>query len=140
MEAAASGGNPDLLRGVVSIDDDLAAVGELDFEDAVADHLKVEIGAATFQPGFDLPGTRIGERVEFLVIHPVLPSPAFVDTDLCGNILRWLCWQPSRLAPAAPKASDLAAGPGAPTPAATGGNRCRQSTATAPDAPDCEGF
>jgi phage baseplate assembly protein W len=53
MEAPRSGGNPDLLRGVVAIDDDLAAVGELDFEDAVADHLEVEIGAATFQPGFD---------------------------------------------------------------------------------------
>jgi hypothetical protein len=76
MEAPRSGGNPDLLRGVVAIDDDPAAVGELDFEDAVADHLEVEIGAATFQPGFDPLQRHIGERVEFSIIHPVLPSPA----------------------------------------------------------------
>jgi predicted small lipoprotein YifL len=59
----------------MAVDDDLAAVGELDFEHVVADPFKVQIGAATLQPGLDLLQRCVGKRVEFAIIHPVLTFP-----------------------------------------------------------------
>jgi hypothetical protein len=44
MKAAGSGGNPDFTCHPVAVDDDLAAIVELDLDDAVGRGFKIQIG------------------------------------------------------------------------------------------------
>lgn len=73
MEAAAAGGDPDFPGDTMAIDNDLAAIGKLDFKHTASDDFKIDVG--TFQPRFDLLQSLISQSVEFFVIHRVLTFP-----------------------------------------------------------------
>ena len=57
----------------MAVNDDLAAVGHLDFENAFRNHRKIKISVAAFKTGFDALQRGIGQGAEFTVVHPVLP-------------------------------------------------------------------
>ena len=44
METAGPGGDPDFARHPVTVDDDLAAIVELDFDDAVGRRFEIQVG------------------------------------------------------------------------------------------------
>ena len=74
MEAARLGSYPDLAGNTMAIDDDLAAIGKLDLEHPTRRQLKIDVGVARFQRRLDPGQHSVGQLVEFLVIHRVLPS------------------------------------------------------------------
>lgn len=79
MKPARASGYPHLLRRTMTVNDNPAAVGKLDFENTGADHRKIQIGATGFQSGLN-PGQRcIGKRIEIAIVHPVLPF------SICGH-------------------------------------------------------
>jgi len=63
MEAARTCGDPDFARDAVAIDDDLAAVVELDLDDAVSRRLEIQVGV--FQRLLDAGQRRSDGLVEF---------------------------------------------------------------------------
>ena len=66
----------------MAVDDDLAAVGKLDLEDAGTDHGKIEVGAARFETGLNPLERRLGKDIEFAIIHPVLPFCIFGNSPM----------------------------------------------------------
>jgi hypothetical protein len=61
----------------MSIDNDFAAIGKLDFKHASAGHLEIQIGIAGFKSSLDFLEHRVSERGKFAIIHPVLPFSIF---------------------------------------------------------------
>ena len=69
MKAAGTGGDPDLARHPMTVDDDLAAIVELDLEDAVGRGFKIQVGV--FQGLFDVRQRGRCSPVEFNFRHDV---------------------------------------------------------------------
>jgi hypothetical protein len=74
MEAAGTSRHPDFPGNSVSIDNNLAAIAKLDFQDASGSQLKIDIRRAGFECGIDPGQGRVGQQVEFFVFHRMLPS------------------------------------------------------------------
>jgi len=74
VEPARLRGNPYFLRHGMPVDDDFAAIGELDFEHAAGCQLEIQIGIALFEPALDPIQRNACKGGEFSVIHTVLPS------------------------------------------------------------------
>ena len=71
MEAAGAGGDPDLPRRGMAVDDDLRAVGEFDLEDAAFLQLEIRIQLGGFQSLLD-GGQRLRRTgFEFAFVHGV---------------------------------------------------------------------
>jgi len=69
VEAARARGDPDFARDAVAVDDDLAAIVELDLDDAIGRRLKIQFGV--FQRLFDVGQRRAGGLIEFNFSHDV---------------------------------------------------------------------
>lgn len=69
MEAASASGNPDFPSHGMAVDDHLAAVPEFDFQNTAGRQFEIDIRVASFQRRFDPRQGRIGQAIEFLVIH-----------------------------------------------------------------------
>ncbi len=69
MKAAGTRGDPDFARHAVAVDDDLAAIVELDLDDAVGWGFKIQVGA--FQRLFDVRQRGRCSPVEFNFGHDV---------------------------------------------------------------------
>lgn len=69
MKAAGTGGDPDFARHPVAVDDDLAAVIELDLDDAVGRGFKIQVGV--FQCLLDVRQRGRYSPVEFNFRHDV---------------------------------------------------------------------
>ena len=77
--AVSAGGDPDLPRRHLPVDDDMAAALAFDIEDAVG-KISVEITFATFQLGLDMGEDFVHSLLEF----------SFVHTDFLCFRLYWL--------------------------------------------------
>lgn len=77
MEAAGAGSDPDFPCGAVTIDDDFAAIGKLQFQHTSGLGLVVEIDVTTVKRPLHCVQCSIGLGIEFLLIHRVLPFFAF---------------------------------------------------------------
>ena len=77
MEAPRTGGQPDLASRCVPIDDDLAAVLELELQHAAWLHLEIEVNHVaamkTLQGILDCCELRVSAHQKVLFIHRVLP-------------------------------------------------------------------
>ena len=58
----------------MAIDDDLAAIGEFQFKNPASSQFEVDGGIARIQCHLDPGQDRIGQGIEFLIIHRVLTS------------------------------------------------------------------
>ena len=63
VKAARARGDPDFARDTVAVDDDLAAIVELDLDDAIGRRLEIQVGV--FQRLFDAGQGCAGGLVEF---------------------------------------------------------------------------
>jgi hypothetical protein len=87
----------------MAIDDDLAAIGKLDFEHAALTIAKSR--SAPLAPAASILLQRRGGQVEFAIIHPVLPFSNFSRyLPMRQHLALASCWQWPRSAPAAPAA------------------------------------
>jgi hypothetical protein len=71
VKAARARRDPDLARRAMSVDDDLRAVVELDFQDAARLELEVGLDAACLEGALDFLQRRACQRFEFGLVHGV---------------------------------------------------------------------
>ena len=84
MKPAGACRNPDFLRHRVLVDDDLAAVGKLDFQHATCRQFEIEIGASMLKGMLDAGQHGIGLRCKFGLFH-LCYHPFFRMTDRCDR-------------------------------------------------------
>ncbi len=92
----------------MAVDDDPAAVGEVDLQDLVADPFEVEIGNAAFKGSFDPGQDRFGVGVEIVLFHvcyhPHFAVANYVVIPCAGHTglrLARRLWQSRRIGAAA---------------------------------------
>ena len=73
MKSSGTRSHPHFLGRAVPINDNLAAIGKLDLEHTGTGHYKIQIGPTGIQSGFNPFQRRFRKRIEFALIHPVLP-------------------------------------------------------------------
>ena len=65
--------HPDFARNSMPIDNNLAAIGKFDLENTSGNQFKIDLGRTTLKSILNPRQSGIGNLVEFLVFHRVLP-------------------------------------------------------------------